>query len=605
MSRADDEPRRPIRSALERLSIERFVLSIHQASFPAGEDDVGWGTPYSARAFELLQAAAAMGFDGVALGPSGKTSRVNPSPYDATAFSRNPLHIALGPLTGTSDWPWATTVHPSEIEAARRAVPVSGSYADAFDAHASLLSRALDRADTRDQAELDRRLDAFRSAWLFREREFEELAAAAGTDDWTTWARPFMPRAGAAGRRFELEQLLAHEQHAAFRGRMRALGMRVYADLAIGTSHRDRYLFRDRFLRAYAMGAPPSRTNPLGQPWGYPVLDPGTLASGPARDFVRERIEKLFAEHDGVRIDHPHGWVCPWVYDADAPDAGAAVRAGARLFESPDLEDHPRLARIARVAPEQIGRGVPRYADDWVTQLSSAQVDAYAVILDLFVEVAKGAGADHRDLMVEVLSTCPRPLAAVLARHGLGRFRVTQKANPDDRADVYRTDRAAPQDWVMVGNHDTPPIALVVDRWREAGALSPRIRYLCERLVPNDADRAAFGERLASEPGALQSALLSDLFVGPAKNVLVFWADLFGERRIYNRPGEVHPENWTLRVPTDFEHARALAVARGDAPSIELALAWALAARGDTDVALRESLVTPGGAGPAGAAAGS
>jgi hypothetical protein len=276
------------------------------------------------------------------------------------------------------------------------------------------------------------------------------------------------------------------------------------------------------------------------------------------------------------------------------------VGAGARLFESPDLADHPDLARLSRVEPDQIDRSLPRHADGWVTDLSATQIDAYAVLVDLFVEVARRAGADKRDLMIEVLSTCPRPLAAVLARHALGRFRVTQKANPDDPNDVYRTDRAAPEDWVMIGNHDTPPLALVIDRWRERDELAPRVRYLAERLAPGASERSAFAERLGSEPGALATALLADLFVGPATNVLVFWADLFGERRIYNRPGEVHPENWTLRVSPDFERARALAVAKGDAPSVEVALAWALAAKGDPDPGLCRRLLTPLGAAPDG-----
>lgn len=574
--------REAVRDALRVLEVDRFVLSIHQASFPAGEDDIGTGTPYSTRALAFVSAIAALGFDGIALGPGGKTSRVNPSPYDATAFSRSPLHVALGPLTGSDAGPWSNTLDTAEILDARRRIPEVGSYVDAYDAHAALLSLALERAEKRARAELDARLAAFRSPWLERERSFEEIAAAVGTDDWTAWAGPAeaLPRSSRMGRRFELEQLLVHEQHARFREQIARGGIRLYADLAIGTSHRDRRLYEHCFLPRYLMGAPPSRTNPLGQPWGYPVLDPSGLSSGPVRELVRARIAKLLAEHDGVRIDHPHGWVCPWVYDGEAPDAGAAVRAGARLFESPDLPDHPELARYSRVRPDQIDRSLPRYAEGWVRDLSAAQVQRYAVLFDLFLAEARASGGDARDLIVEVLSTCPRPLADVLARHGLGRFRVTQKADPGDERDVYRTDRASPEDWVMMGNHDTPPICAVIDAWRDRGEIPRRVRYLAERLAPGERERAPFAERLEREPGALVTALLADLFVGPARNVQVFWADLFGERRTYNRPGEVHPDNWTLRVPPDFERARGLAVAKGDAPSIERALVWALEARG-------------------------
>jgi 4-alpha-glucanotransferase len=589
MTANDTDAQEAIRAALGRLGVDRFVLSIHQASFPAGEDDVGVGTPYSARALDFARFARSLGFDGIALGPAGKTSRSNPSPYDATALSRNPLHIALGALTASGDGPWCNALDPAEIAAARRGVPSSGSYVDAFDAHRALLDRAIERATSRAGGELERRLDRFRQPWLDRERAFEESASLLGTDDWQAWpAEP--PRSREAGRRFELEQLLVHEQHEGYREALRDIGLRLYADLAIGMSHRDRYLYADRFLRGYVMGAPPSRTNPDGQPWGYPVLDPEGLAKGKARDFVLERVAKLFAEHDGLRIDHPHGWVCPWVYRADTPDPGAAVRAGARLFESPDLQDHPELARFARVGADQLDRSLPRHADGWVRELRQDQLARYAVVVDLFVEHARRVGADPRDIQVEVLSTCPRPLAEVLARHRLGRFRVTQKAKVDDPTDVYRSDRASPEDWIMMGNHDTPPLALVIDRWRERDEAASRARYLAARLA-HDADPAAAAARLEAEPGALATAMLADLFLGPARQVLVFWADLFGERRLYNRPGEPHAENWSLRVPADFETARAIAIARGDAPSIERALAWALRARGLDHDGLADKLV--------------
>jgi hypothetical protein len=34
---------------------------------------------------------------------------------------------------------------------------------------------------------------------------------------------------------------------------------------------------------------------------------------------------------------------------------------------------------------------------------------------------------------------------------------------------------------------------------------------------------------------------------------LVSPGDLFGEREPFNRAGVIHPDNWTARVPEDFE----------------------------------------------------
>jgi hypothetical protein len=181
--------------------------------------------------------------------------------------------------------------------------------------------------------------------------------------------------------------------------------------------------------------------------------------------------------------------------------------------------------------------------------------------------------------VIEVLSTCPRPLAEVLARHHLGRFRVTQKAVVDNPDDVYRGDRARDDDWIMVGNHDTPPLASVVERWHGTAEAPRRAAYLAGRLAADDGERAAFAERLIKEPRAMATAMLAELFLGPARHVQIFWADLFGARDVYNRPGVVDDDNWSLRMPTDFAAAHARAVAAGEAPDLGEAMAMAMVAR--------------------------
>ncbi len=563
-----------IRAALRRLGIDRLVLSIHQASFPAGDDDVGHGTPYSRAGAGLLASAAELGFTGVALGPAGITSRDNPSPYDATALPRNPLHLALGPLVAQG------LLDERALAAAVAGRPGTSdrvAYAYAWPTQRALLGAAVARAAA-DPGLAGRRAGfAARTPWLAEEAHYEAIAAAAGHDDWRRWpADP--PADAAAAARFELEQLWLAEQHAQTRETAHGLGLALYADLAIGLSHRDRYLRRALLLPGYVMGAPPSRTNPDGQAWGYPVLEPGALGSGAARDFVRMRLDGVLADHDGVRLDHPHGWVCPWVYRTDDPDPGHAVRAGARLHESPDLDDHPGLAAHACVRPEQLDRTRPRHDDAWVRALEPAQIDRYAVGFDLVVERARAHGVAPADLMIEVLSTCPRPLAAMLARHQLGRFRVTQKAVVDDPTDGYRGDRASPADWIMVGNHDTPPLSLMLDRWASGPELARRATYLTGRLAPEAP--APLAARLATDRQAMSEAVLAELFLGPARHVLVFWVDLLGSRFIYNQPGVIDGDNWSLRAPVDLAAAHAAAVRRGEAPDLGCALALALAARG-------------------------
>jgi hypothetical protein len=242
--------------------------------------------------------------------------------------------------------------------------------------------------------------------------------------------------------RYALAQVLLLRQHFAFRRRMQGLGLKIYGDVQVGFSQSDTWSLQGLLLRGYFLGAPPSRTNLEGQPWSYQVLDPAQYQGangqpGPVLHFVAERLGKMLHEFDGLRLDHPHGLVCPWVYRADDPDPYHAVQNGARLFASPDLSDHPELARHAIVQPEQFNREQPRYADHWVHDLSSEQVKRYALLIDVIMEQVAANGRYKEDILCEVLSTEPLPLQRVRLRHGLGRFRATAKTIrtiPTDRS---------------------------------------------------------------------------------------------------------------------------------------------------------------------------
>ena len=588
-----------VRAGLAALGIDRFLLAIHETSFPGrAGDDTGVGAPCSRGGTAFLELVAGLGFSGIQLGPRGETTPGNQSPYDATLFARSTLSLALEPLLEEG------LLAPGELEELGGAPGERVEPARARAAERRLLELAHERAlaDPRRRAareEFARR----QAAWLERDALYVALTAEHGTDDWRRWVGPdgaahadqrlmdpgtdpgalAARRARVLGRqaglvaRWTTGQWLAHAQHERLRARARALGLELWGDLQAGASLRDEWAWQGLWLRGYAMGAPPSRTNPEGQDWGYAVLDPEQFP-GPAQQLLSARLTKLLDEFDGLRIDHPHALVCPWVYRTGQPDPLVSVRAGARLRESPDLPDHPGLARFAIARPEQLDRARERWADGWVRALEPAQVDRYALAFDLLVETARARGLPPDAVACEVLSTMPYPLRRVLERHRLGRFRVTHKADPRDEGDVYRTARADPQDWVMVGTHDTPPLWALLERWSEEQRRD-RAAYLAARLAPTPAERPALAARFA-EPGQLAQAHLADLLRGPARHALVFFADLLGEREVYNRPGTVGPHNWSLRVPPDVERVYRERLSRAEALNVPQAVAMALRARG-------------------------
>jgi 4-alpha-glucanotransferase len=613
--------RRLLREALDALGIRRFLLGVHDAAFPMlpGED-VGRGTPYSDGAAGLLALASSLGFDGLQLGPQGTTSPVNPSPYEGTLFSRSPLSIALAPLARPD---FGELLSPADVEAATSVAGGAGRVA--HEAASAAVSRALAVATERFRAlratgdarvrDLASRLEAFRAAesgWLLRDALYEVLQARHGGAGFRGWPDPLdrrllapapgderaaderrrglLARHAAEVEAYAFAQLLAHDQHHGFRDRAKAHGLALFADLQVGMSDRDAWASQGFVLDGWRMGAPPSRTNPAGQPWGFAVLDPDRARApdggdGPALAFARARARKAFREHQGLRVDHPHGLVCPWVYRAGG-DPAAEVARGARLFDSPEVPD---LAGYAIARRDQLDLAVPRHADGRVTALEPEQVRGYSTLFDALV--AEAPGPD--DLACEVLSTLPYPLARVLERHRLGRFRITHKADFARPGDVYRSDSARPEDWIMLGNHDTRTIWQVAERWVAAGEGRRTAEYLAGRLLPRArADEAeSWARATAADPRRLAQAAFADLFVGPARHVHVYFTDLLGSRERYNAPGTVSDANWSLRIPADVARVHAARASTGDALDVPRALATALRARGGASrLALAEAL---------------
>jgi len=598
-----------VRRALEALGIRRLLLGVHDAAFPGDPaDDAGRGAPLSRGGLAFLRFAAELGFDGLQLGPQGRTSEIDASPYDGTLFSRNTLSLALGPLRDQRILP------AKAFEEAIRSRPAGDRVA-----HAAVfrnLDRALGAAFVASAGKLEARHSAFSAAnadWLERDALHEALSTEHRCGDWLRWPERdrhlFHPEPAAAdaarARRAELlrehaalvsryhfEQFLAHEQHAPFRAEAKALGLRLYGDLQIGVSHQDIWSWAAVFLPSLRMGAPPSRTNPAGQPWNYALLDPAQYG-GAALAFFRRRIEKVLGEFDGLRIDHPHGLIDPWVYPTGAVDPFHAVQNGARLFSSPDV---PHLAAYAIAREDQLDGGVPRHADAWVRDLTPEQVSRYATLFDALIAAARQRGLATDDLVAEVLSTLPYPVGRVIARHGLGRFRVLQKMRLDDPGDVYRSENAAPEDWIMVGNHDTEAIWRVAERWHEAGLGPAHASHLADRFSPPD--RGRYLQTIANDPTRLARGRLAELFLGPARHVSIFFSDLLGMREPYNRPGTISDDNWSLRIPADFKTRYAEDVRRGRALDLPRAVAMALRARG-IDPALASSLEERAGPDPA------
>jgi hypothetical protein len=108
------------------------------------------------------------------------------------------------------------------------------------------------------------------------------------------------------------------------------------------------------------------------------------------------------------------------------------------------------------------------------------------------------------------------------------------------------------------------------------GSAQPRAAYLAQRLIARESDRSAAATVFAASERNLLWASLADLFGSRAQNVYVFAGDLFGDLEPFNRAGIVHPDNWTARLPANFEHVYEERLREGRALDIAAALRLAL-----------------------------
>jgi 4-alpha-glucanotransferase len=625
-----------VREALHRLGVDSFVFGIHEAALPSAPGpETGRGSLASTGGRAFLEQIHALGFDAVQLGPSGMTGFGNPSPYDGTLFSKSLLSADLLALAESPDWSGLLT--HEELDGLLAGCPAGAGERVPYEWTWSTYRRALWMAGAR--FERRRRAGAagdlepaFREFsdrnwnWLEGDALYEALSTLHGTEDWRRWPsridrelwspqpadepaardrhRELHERLSEAVQSWCFSQWVVDRQRTRAREDLRRLGLSLYGDVQVGMSPRDEWRLLSLFVPGYLLGAPPSRTNPEGQPWGYPVfhpervfadgspppawpVDPEAVAPGPVLRFLDVRFERAFAEYDALRVDHPHGLVCPWVYRAGQTDPFAATRAGTRLLSALEDSDHPELAPWAIPRPDQIDRSSDPWADGRVRELDDAQVARYGQLLERALRVAERTAGGAEKLICEVLSTMPYPLRRVMERRAMGRFRVTHKASLDDPEDVYRTENARAEDWVMLTTQDTPTIWHVVSEWTESGEHRARAAHLARRLADEPSRRAELERELASDARSLATGMLAELLACRAGHVLVFFTDLLGMVEPYNRPGVASEENWTLRAPAlrpDAEQPLPL-----DVPG---ACALALRARGVDDPELVSALET-------------
>lgn len=570
-----------IQKALKALDKKNFALIIHSGSFPsAKEENTGFGTINSNGGKEVIEYSKGI-FNAIQLGPAGKTKSCDSSPYTGTIFSGNPLFIDLKQLT-TDEWNNILSVDTyNEIVSNNPNKDVNKTaYSYVYKKQTEALEEAYKNFKVNGSEQLKNEFENYKyenDSWLDKDSLYEALSLEYGNDYWPLWTSEtdknlfnpksneekieFSKRINELSKKYEDEieqykfiQFVLNKQNEKTREYAKANNIRMIADRQVAFSDRDTWAYQSLFLDGWMLGCPPDYFSKDGQAWGFPVMNPdrmynedGSLDDGGI--LLKNLYKKMFRENPGgVRIDHIVGLIDPWVYKAGRKpkiDQGAG-----RLFSSPE---HPELCKYAIAKMEDLNPELEADKEKRVKTLSKEQIRQYGRLIEkIVIAAAEEEGLDKDAIVCEDLGTLTNPVAAVMKEYGLQGMRLTQFVVPEKPEHPYRCCNIDNRSWAMVGTHDNEPIAMWANSMVNTHDGYLHVRNLVEDLFGECGNKDEIISNMTKDAEFLTETKLVEIFASKAENVQIFFTDFFKIYDVYNRPGTSGDENWSLRLPDNF-----------------------------------------------------
>ena len=530
-----------------------------------GSADFGCGDLAALRRF--IDWSAAHGFRLVQLLPVNETGGDN-SPYNAISS------VAIEPTT--LDPHAILDLQPGEIAAIAEQHNVShGSveWAAVKRLHHDLHRRAFANFSAHSWERNDERAKAFAAfakeelSWLEGYSLFRVLMARHGTEAWDTWPEEVRTFADAErwlealrpGHRGAIDQELrffcyvqwqAFEQWRAVKAYAQQRGVALMGDIPFGVNYSsaDVWAAPALFDLKWSGGAPPEPAfmgdefcRRWGQNWGVPLYAwPAHRADGFA--WWRQRVRKIGDAFHTFRIDHVLGFYriygFPWRPQRNAEFAPlthdeARARTGGEL---PHFHQHD---------------------DDTAEHRAQNRAQGEEFLRVLQAEVGPGA------LVGEDLGTVPEYVRPSLLSLDIPGFKVPQWEKEGDGP--LTPGHAYPRCTIATyATHDHDPLRVMWEGWmntiRAALAEPERIAAENERAwreVRAFADWAGIEVPHILTFDEVHEPLLAGLFRSNSAIAIAMITDVLGTADRFNVPGSVTAENWSARLPADWETAYA------------------------------------------------
>lgn len=607
----EQQQKRIIKEALKVLGKKNFAFIAHANSFPAENGkNTGFGNAVCNSAKNLIDYLSGL-FNAVQLGPAGKTKSCDSSPYTGTIFSNNPLFIDLEQLTTDEFYNLLSKETYQKVCDNNPKKDVNRTaYSYIFAEQEKALKEAYNTFKKINPFKLVDALENFKkenAIWLEKDSLYEALSIENGNDYWPIWENEddkhlFNPKNEEEKVKFEarineikekyadeiefyaFKQLLSSMQNAKIKEYALSKDIKMIADRQVAFSDRDVWAYQSLFLDGWCLGCPPDLFSDDGQAWGFPVINPDKMYNedgslGEAGKLMKALFKKMFVENPGgVRIDHLVGLIDPWVYRAGKKPK---IEEGAgRLYSSPE---HEFLKKFAVATEEDLNTEVTADMEKRIKSLTPEQIAKYGRLIEkIVIGAAQEVGLNKDAIVCEDLGTVTFPVASVMNQYGLQGMCLTQFVIPEEPEHAYRCRNIKPASWAMVGTHDNQPIYVWAQKTVNTHEGYLHGKNLAEDLYPDatEEEQEAIAVRLSKDVDFLFFNKLVELFACKAENVQIFFSDFFGLPDTYNVPGTSGDENWSLRIPDNYEEVYENNLKNGHAINLPLVLKQAILSRG-------------------------
>lgn len=545
-----------INKSLKLLNKEVDVI-LHNSSAPSiKEENVGIGSLFSNTVKnKLIPFLKQHGFSGIQQEPNGLRKPFDNSPYASLSESKNIFMIPLEKLaSGEYEHILSKKTFENIVKNNPKANIVDYNYVK--ENYNIALREAYENIKSKpnlwEQLEKDFDKDLHEKTAIFN-----VLSKEYNTDDWTKWKQidktlfSHIEDINAQKRILELKnkykddieffnftQMILENESKKANELTKQTGVKIIGDSPVAQPTVTEWIYQDLFLKDKAIGCPPDYFSKNGQRWGFKYFNPKEIFNtdgslGKAGEVLRQKYENYFATcSGGIRIDHIIGLIDPFIYST----------------------------KSKKMTPENSGR-IFSQAGEFQKQTTE---DFASILKKIVIPAAEKYGIKKENIICEDLGDATKPVQDVMRELNLTGINVTQFN--------HRGKNAKPNSVIMLGSHDNQSYLEFTDNlFKKSGSIEflDKTKMLAEDTKSQNLSQVEgkeYLENIRTNKSSFINASFVELFTSPAKKVQIFFTDLFGIPKTYNKPGTTRG-NWALRLDENFEKDYYQAVAEGKAPN--------------------------------------